>query len=191
MRHRTAVTLMVAGLVAGLALGSTAIGFAATNTATATAPSQSASGAPVPGGPGGGGPGGPGGPRGRGPGGPGGGMMGVSMVDVVAKLTGETTSTVSAARQKGTSFAKIASDKGVTVAQVVELASAAPKAALASEVSNGLIDQTKSDTLLKDLTTHLTQEVNSTGTPDPGRGPGHGAPPAGSMPPTGTPAPAN
>lgn len=102
-------------------------------------------------------------------------MFGVGMVEVVAKLTGESTATVSSTRQAGTSFAAIASAKSVTVSQVVELASAAPKAALASEVSNGLISQAHADTEAAELTKRLTEDVNATGVMGPG-GPhdGHG-----------------
>ena len=178
MKKRTAGVVAIAGLIAALAAGSTAIAFAATGSAapgsTSTSmPAPPAGSRPTTGTPG---PGGFGGGRGHG----GGGMMGVGLVEVVAKLTGESTATVSAARQAGTSFAKIASAKSVTVAQVVELASAAPKAALASEVSNGLLTQAQSDTEAKELTTRLTAEVNATGTMGPGGphdGRGHGGPP--------------
>lgn len=180
MKKRTAMTLLVAGLVAGLALGSTALGFAATTTTAKAKASATASTTPPPGRPG------PGGPGGRGPGGPGGpgGTLGVGMVDVVAKLTGETTTSVAAARQKGTSFAKIAAAEDVTVAQMLELATAAPKAALASEVSNGLITQAKSDEIATMLTKRLTEEVNATGTCGP---PAGGAPGAAGAPPQGPP----
>ena len=169
MKNRTAATLLIAGLVAGLALGSTALGFAAT-TKSAAKSSTAATSTPAPGRQG----------QMRGPG----GIGGVGMVEVVAKLTGETTTTVAAARQSGTSFAKIASAKSVTVAQIVDLASAAPKAALDSEVSNGLITQADADTRLKDLKAHLTTEVSETGTRGPGPD-GHGGP--GGNPPQGPP----
>ena len=173
MKKRTAGVVAIAGLVAALAVGSTAIAFAATGSAargsTPTAPPAQGS-MPTTGTPG---------PRG-----PGGGMMGVGLTEVVAKLTGESTTTVSAARRAGTSFAKIASAKSVTVAQIVDLASAAPKAALDSEVSNGLLTQAKADTELTELTKRLTAEVNATGAMGPGRG-GPGGP--GGRPPQGAP----
>lgn len=182
MKNRTAVMMLVAGLVAGLALGTTALGFAATRQAATQMTAASASTSPTPSPRGDGGPGGFDGHMGdRGPGGR--GMFGVGMVDVVAKLTGETTTTVAAARAKGTSFAKIASAKSVTVEQIVTLSMAAPKAALDSEVSNGLITQAKADTELAELKTRVTAEVNDTNVRPARDGRGHdGPPPAGQAP---------
>jgi hypothetical protein len=198
MKKRTAGVIAVAAALVALAIGSSAMAFAATSSAaqgsapaTMSAPPGGFQGSmPTTGTPGGG-PGGDHGPDGRGGGKGHGGMYGPGMVEVVAKLTGETTTTVSTQRQAGTSFAKIAAAKNVTVAQIVELASAAPKAALASEVSNGLITQAQADTEIKELATRLTAEVNATGTQGPGGRDGdrHGPPPGagGSTPPTGTP----
>ncbi len=109
---------------------------------------------------------------GRGPGGPGGGL-----VEVVAKLTGETTTTVMTARESGKSFTQIASAKDVTAAQIVELALHAPEAALKSEVSDGLITQSEADKRLAALKTHLTEEVAETTVGGHGGRGGHDGPP--------------
>jgi hypothetical protein len=201
MTKRTAGVVVIAGLLAALAAGSTAMAFAATGSVTqgsgsTTMPPPPPASAPATGTPGAG----PGGPGGHGHGS--GSTFGVGLVEVVAKLTGETTSTVSTSRQAGTSFSAIASAKSVTASQIVELASAAPKAALASEVSNGLVTRAQADAELAELVKRLTEEIDATGATGPGgphdgRGPGS-PPPAGAVGssnasptafPSGTPAP--
>ena len=107
-------------------------------------------------------------------------MIGAPLVDVVAKLTGETTAAVAAARQSGKSFAAIAAEHKVTVTQIVELASHAPKAALDSQVADGLLKRAEADRMLAECKTFLTREVNETGTgrgPKDGRFGPHGPPP--------------
>jgi len=163
MKRRTALTVASAALIAVTAFGSAAGALAAKSSATtsttkANAVAKTAADRP---------------PRdGRGPGGPGG-----NLVQVVAKLTGETTTTVAAARESGKSFATIASAKNVTASQIVDLALHAPTAALSSEVGDGLITQAEADTRLSELTTHLTAEVADTNVGGPRDGRGHGGPP--------------
>jgi hypothetical protein len=188
MRKRHAIAFAVSALVAGLALGSIGLAAAASNSSggSSSAPTLPAGSVPPTGTPGVHGPGGPGGA-----GGPGGGS---DLVRVVAKLTGESTSTVQKARETtGTSFASIAAKKDVTVDQVVTLAMASHKAAIESELSNGLLTDTEATQQLVQLKEHITADVNSTqALRGPGRGPGGpgaGAPPNGSKPPSGGKAP--
>ena len=181
MNRRTGMIISSAALVAVAVFGSAAGAFAAkTKSATTAGTTQTAlagkaapTAAPRDGRSGG---------RGRGPGG--------GIVDVVAKLTGESTTTVVTARQSGKSFTQIASAKNVTAAQIVELASHAPKAALDSEVSDGLITRSDADKRLADFKAHITEEITETGVgrPDGDRGHGghDGPPPTDSQPKSGT-----
>jgi hypothetical protein len=180
MNRRTGMIVSSVALVTVVVFGSAAGAFAAkpksvTNsgtTQTSVADKAAPAGAP---------------PEGRGGGRRGGGPGG-GVVDVVAKLTGETTTTVATARQSGKSFTQIASAKNVTAAQIVELALHAPKAALDSEVSDGLITRTEADKRLADFKGHVAREIAETGVgrPDGGRGHGgpDGPPPAGAQPPS-------
>ena len=157
MRKRSVFTLVVAALVFGVAVGS--IGLAVG--ATSSSGTNSSAAAPQP--RGGGGPGGPGGMGRGGHGGPGGG----DLVRVVSKLTGETTTTLFASMRSGSSLASIAASKSVTVDQIVALASNAPKAALVSEVSDGLATQAEADAWLAQFKTVMTAQLNA----KPGSGP--------------------
>jgi hypothetical protein len=170
MNRRTGMIISSAALVALAVFGSAAGAFAAKAKSTASTGTTRApvaglaaqTGTP------------PIGARdGRGPGG--------GVVEVVAKLTGESTSTVMTARQSGKSFTQIASAKNVTGAQIVELALHAPEAAMNSEVSDGLITQTEADARLAALKSHLAAEIAETALRGPGGGPdggrGHGGPP--------------
>ena len=172
MNKRRVYALVAAALVAGLTAGS--LGVAAASTKSATSKTASATHAAR--------------PPGGGPGGQGGGREGGDMlVRVVAKLTGESTTTVSTARRSGTSFSAIASAKGVTADQVVTLALAADNAALDSQVSNGLLTQADETAELARHKAGVTQAVNATGQPQPpAGGPGAGR---GSSDNTGTPSP--
>ena len=177
MRKRRVYALVVAALVAGLTAGSLGVAAASTKT-TASTTATAAHSARAPGG----------------PGGPGVGREdGDMLVRVVAKLTGETTTTVATARRSGTSFAAIASAKDVTVDQIVTLALAADNAAMDSQVSNGLLTQAEETARLARQKAQVTDAVNTTGQmrpPDgaPGRGPGS-ADGTGTPPPPGAPAP--
>jgi hypothetical protein len=117
------------------------------------------------------------------------------LVRVVAKLTGESTTTIAASRAAGTPLAAVAAKKGVTVDQVVTLAMAADKAALDSQVSNALLSQAEADSQLARHRAEVTNAVNATGQLKPPAGPGgpgssdtSGTPPAGPPPhrPSGT-----
>ena len=134
MRKRNALTLVIAALVIGLAVGSIGLAVGSpTTSASSTASSTTA--ARSPGGFGRGGPGSPGHDGGIGFGG------GGELINVVSKLTGESTSTITSSLKSGSTLASIASTKSVTGDQIVALASNAPKAYLASEVSDGLVTQ--------------------------------------------------
>jgi hypothetical protein len=169
MPHRRLTSILVVAVVAALALGSTAAFAAKSASSNASTPA-----APPSGGPGQWRSGAPTGTpptgdfgfkgeHGRGPGGPGGhGIMGAGLIEVVSKLTGESTTTIMTSRQSGRSLATIAKAKGVTVAEIVELASHAPRAALDSQVADDLITRSEADKVLSELKTRWTQELNDT-----------------------------
>lgn len=175
MRNRTVLGIAALGLAVSAALGTTATAFAAKSSSTGKNKVTTSTSAPENQRP-------PRGPEGRR--GPGGGLL-----EVVAKLTGETTTTVAAARESGTSFAAFAKSKNVTAEQIVELASHAPKAALDSMVADGLITQAAADGELAAFKTHLAEEITETGTRGPGGpgGPGHGGRGNDGPPPAGAP----
>lgn len=183
MKSRTAIGVISAGLAIAAVLATSATALAA-KSATSAKPGTASTASVPKGAP----------PQGMREGrGPRGGMGGREVVDVISKLTGESTSTIKAARDSGTSFAQIASAKGVTEAQIVELTSHAPKAAMASRVADGLMTQAEADRDLAELGSRLTQALSATAQGGPeGHGPGgsrDGRPPAGSTPPTTAPAP--
>lgn len=175
MNQRRMLAVVIAAAVAATVLGSAVAAFAAKSTTATSSTTSTAAATRPPGGPGGG----------RGGGGPGhrGGMFGVGLTQVVAKLTGESTTTITTARQSGRSFSAIAAAKGVSVTRIVELASHAPEAAMDSQVADGLITRAAAETALADLKTRLTEAVKSTAVGGPGGrghgGPRDGAPPAG------------
>ena len=173
MKKRTIVGVATAALAAGMAIATLVPAVAATSAASLATTST-----PAPPGPrAGGGPGG----QGHGPG----EMFGGGLVEVVAKLTGETTTTVASAVKSGKSLAAIAKAKSVSVDDVVALALHAPKAYLDSEVADGLVTKAAAADDLTALTKRLTEMVNSApGTGPPG-GPGMGGP--GMMAPPGRP----
>ena len=191
MRKRNALTLVIAALVVGVAVGSIGLAVGSPTTGASSTASSTASARP-PGGPGRGGPGGPGHDGGIGFGG------GGELINVVSKLTGESTSTITSSLRSGSTLASIASTKSVTVDQIVALASNAPKAYLASEVSDGLVTQAQADSRLAALKTAITEQLKRKAGTGPGGfgfgGPGRGmgtsgrarpAPPSGV--PSGTP----
>jgi len=133
-RTRT-VLFVAAALVAGLVLGSVGIASAAT---PATGTAGVGFGAQV------------------------GGMFrqaGVSLADVVAKLTGQTTAQIYTQREAGKSFADIASAKGVSADKVTADALAARKAALAASVKAGTITQAQADTMLARMQTRIPTRI--------------------------------
>ncbi len=152
------LAFVAGGLVAGLVLGSVASGFAANATASTT-PAQVIASCGL---------------------GLGNSMRsaGGRLVDVVAKLTGQTTAQVQAARASGKTFTQIAAGTNVSAAKVVDEALSVRQSVLAGQVKAGTITQAQADAALATMKTRLTQRVT-----DPaacvgggiGRGAGGGA----------------
>ena len=143
MKRTRIAALIAAALVAGLALGTVATGFAATpavNRAVVTAGDAPAS-------------------TGLGL------RLGASMrtaggrlIDVVAKLTGLSTADVAAKRAAGQSFEQIAAANDVSADKVVSQALAVRKQLLAEKVKAGAITQAQADAALANMKTRLDRE---------------------------------
>lgn len=136
MKRGTTAALVAAALVAGLALGSVGVAFAASSTATATA-----------------GPGARFGALCR--------QAGGTIADIVAKVTGQSTADVYAAREKGQSFVDIASAKGVSADKLTADVLAARKTALDAAVKAGTITQAQADTMLANMKTRVPTMISS------------------------------
>jgi len=134
MRNSKVAILVSAALVAGLILGSVGIASAATATG-ATGPVAGFAGICR--------------------------TAGASLADVVAKLTGKTTTEVYAERKDGKSFATIASEKGVSADKVVSEALAARKSALDAAVKAGTITQAQADLMYDRMDDRIPTRVNS------------------------------
>jgi hypothetical protein len=149
------VTLLVGGLVAGVILGSVSTGFAAT--AANSAPGQAVANCGI---------------------GVGSAVRaaGGRLVDVVAKLTGQTPAQVREQRASGKTLTQIAADKNVSTSAVLSEALKVREQALSARVKSGAITQSQADTALAAMQTRITQRVNDpaacTGT---GTGAGAGA----------------
>jgi hypothetical protein len=131
------VTILVAAaLVAGLVLGTVGLASAATSSTAAT----------------------------QGFGARMGGVMrqaGGSLADIVAKLTGQSTTDVYAQRKAGKSFAAIAAAKGLSADKLTSDALAARKAALDSAVKAGKITQAQADTMYARMKDRVPDRINS------------------------------
>ena len=152
--NRTKIFAAVAAaLVAGVVMGSVSSGFAATAAAPAAAATAACAGA---------------------------GMRlgatmrdsGGRMLDVVAKLTGQTTAQVVTERQAGKTFTQIAAEKNVSANAVVDEALKVRQAALADKVKSGTITQTQADAALSTMKTRLTDRVDDVNTSCNGAGGG-------------------
>ncbi len=133
--NKTKVAILVgAALVAGLVLGSVGIATAATATAT-TGPATGVA------------------RFGR--------MAGATLADVVAKLTGKTTTEIYAERADGKSFAAIATEKGVSADKVVSEALAARKAALDASVKAGTMTRAQADLMYGRMADRIPARINS------------------------------
>lgn len=98
------------------------------------------------------------------------------LIDVVASLTGKTTTQVATERRAGKSFSQIAKESNISSAQVVDKALAVRQAALADAVKAGTITQAQADAALANMRARLTAGVDSTGVGcGAGRGAGRGA----------------
>ena len=170
MKKRTIAALVGAALVAGMAIATLVPAVAATRPVSSAVTPTVAPPAPQ-----GGGPGGPG----HGPGGP----LGGGLVEVVAKLTGESTATVQSAMRSGTSLAAIAKAKSVSVGDIVALALHAPTAYLDSEVTDGLVTKSMEASQLAAIKQQLTDMVNGVPGSAPACRPGPAGPGGPGMPP--------
>jgi hypothetical protein len=112
-----------------------------------------------------GGPGGHGGGPGSHSGGPGGlggrGGLGADL-STAAKALGMTEAELRTAVESGKSLAQVAKDKSVSVDTVVDALVKAAKERLAQEVTDGHLTQAQADARVADLTTRITEHVNST-----------------------------
>lgn len=149
MRKGTAFSIAAAALVAGLALGSISLASAAT-TASGNGMGQQMRGIM--------------------------GSAGVTLADIVAKLTGRTDEAVQADRQAGTSFADIAKAGGVSQDKVVTSVLDARKTALDAAVKSGTITQAQADTALANMKDRVADRITSTtaGCNGAGNGAGNG-----------------
>ncbi|MDI6712755.1 MAG: hypothetical protein QMD96_05895 [Anaerosomatales bacterium] len=161
VKHSKSLALIAVGLVAGLVLGSVSLAFAApAATATGTvAPQTGVLGACI-------------------------GMgqairgAGARLIDVLADLTGLSTTDIQAKRAAGESIADIAKSEGVDPDDVVAKALEAREALLEQKVADGTITQEQADAALAQMKTRLTERVNTTATGRPswaGQGAGRGA----------------
>jgi hypothetical protein len=82
------------------------------------------------------------------------------LLDVVAKLTGQTTEQVAAERATGKTFTQIAADKNVSSAALVGEALKVREQVLATKVKAGSITQAQADTALTTMKTRITQRVS-------------------------------
>lgn len=96
------------------------------------------------------------------------------LLDVVAKLTGKTTTAVVAERQAGKTFSQIAAESGVSSSKVVDEALKTRQQILATKVSAGAITQAQADSALTTMKTRLTSRVDTVNTSCNGTGSGGG-----------------
>lgn len=152
-KRRTAI--LAGGLAVAIVLGSVSTGFAATAANSAPAQAVASCGIGV-------------GSAVRSAGG--------RLLDVVAKLTGQTTEQVAAARASGKTFTQIAADKNVSSTAVVSEALKVREQALTTKVKAGSITQSQADTALATMKTRVTQRLaDPTACTGTGTGTGTGA----------------
>jgi hypothetical protein len=152
MKRGTTIALVSGALVAGLALGTVGIAFAApSGAATGTAGFGARLGAVCR-------------------------QAGGTIAEIVAKVTGQSTADVYASRAAGKSFADIAAAKGVSADALTADVVAARKTALDAAVKAGTITQVQADAALANMKANLSTKVTSTA-PNTctGAGPGSGA----------------
>lgn len=161
MKHSKSIALIAAGLVAGIVLGSVGLAAAApatTTTGTAAAQPSGVLGACI---------------------GMGQAIRGAGgrLIDVLADLTGLSTTDIQAKRAAGESIADIAKDEGVNPDDVVAKALEARKALLDQKVADGTITQDQADAVYAQMKERLTERVTTTATGRPswaGQGQGGG-----------------
>ena len=151
MKGKRALALVAAALVVGLVAGNVASGFAAT--AASGSATRSGTGLRL------------------------GAAMrdsGGRLLDVVAKLTGLSTTEVAAKRAEGETLAQIAADKGVNSSAVVDEALKARTSTLDAEVKAGTITQAQADAAKATMKARLEQRVDTANTACDGSGTGGG-----------------
>lgn len=137
MKRGTTIALVSGALVAGLALGTVGIAFAApSNTATGTTGFGTRLGAVCR-------------------------QAGGTIADIVAKVTGKSAADVSAARAKGDSFADIAATKGISAGTLTDDVLAARKTALDAAVKAKTITQAQADAALARMKTNVSAKITS------------------------------
>jgi len=137
MKRGTTIALVSGALVAGMALGTVGIAFAApSRTATGTAGVGTRLGAICR-------------------------QAGGTIADIVAKVTGQSTADVYAARAKGDSFADIAAAEGVSSDKLTAEVLAARKAAVDAAVKAKTITQAQADTMIANMTTRVSAKITS------------------------------
>jgi len=151
MNGKRVIAFVAAALVLGAVAGNVVSGFAAT--APATTSSTTGLGLRL-------------GPAMRDSGG--------RLLDVVAKLTGQSTAEVVADRQAGKTFTAIAAEKGVSKTAVVDEALKVRTQVLDAKVKDGSITQAQADTAKANMTTRLNERVDTVNTTCDGTGGGQG-----------------
>jgi hypothetical protein len=137
MKRGTTIALVSGALVAGLALGTVGIAFGApAGTATGTAGFGARMSAVCR-------------------------QAGGTIADIVAKVTGQSTTDVYAAREDGKSFADIAAAKGVSADKLTADVLAARKTALDAAVKAGTVTQAQADTALANMKTNVSARITS------------------------------
>lgn len=96
------------------------------------------------------------------------------LLDIVAKLTGKSTTSVIAQRQAGKTLAQIAAESKVSSSAVIEEAVKVRKQILAAKVKDGTITQEQADAMLANMKTRLTSRIDSANTGCNGEGCGAG-----------------
>jgi hypothetical protein len=150
MKRGTTIALVSGALVAGLALGSVGLAFAAPAT-TGTAGFGARMGAVVR-------------------------QAGGTIADIVAKATGQTTADVYAAREEGRSFADIAAAKGLSADELTAEVVDSRTAALDAAVSAGTVTQAQADTAAANIKSRVAAKI-AAAAPEgcTGEGPGGGS----------------
>jgi hypothetical protein len=97
------------------------------------------------------------------------------LLDVVAKLTGTSTSAVVAERQAGKTYTQIAAAKNIKSSEVVAEALKVRSTVLAEKVKSGTITQAQADAAATNMKTRLTTRVDSVNTACDGTASGSGA----------------
>lgn len=82
-------------------------------------------------------------------------------LESVATIIGVTVDELKAALKAGQTIAQVAESKGVAVQTVIDAQVAAIKAKIQTKVDDGTITQAEADAKLADLTTRVTEKVNT------------------------------